>query len=258
VSVSREKPRAGSAEPWAQAVEADEASFPPVAEFGLRGGDPDLAAMDETEDPRGLERQRALMSPAARQRRARFAKYVAAAMGVSLVVLAAAVLKTSRPAAPSESTAKVARAGPAPAPSRAVSPAPESAAPEPVRAEATPAPPPAPPTAEVLVEPQPSSSAVAVASSSPAPPVPAAPPAGATKEREASRFALERGDLGTAVAAGERSVALDPSDGEAWLVLGAAYQARGELAQAKRCYRACVEQGSRGPKAECRAMAQGE
>jgi type IV secretory pathway VirB10-like protein len=215
--------------------------------------------MDETEDPRGLERQRALMSPAARERRARFAKYVAVAMGVSLVLLAAAVLKTSLPAPPTESTApKVALGAPAPAPPRAVSPAPEPAAPAPVRAQAPPAQPLPPPTPEVVVEPQPSSSAVAVASPSSAAPAPAASTAGATKEREASRFALERGDLGTAIAAGERAVALDPSDGEAWLVLGAAYQARGELAQAKRCYRACVEQGTRGPKAECRAMAQGE
>jgi Flp pilus assembly protein TadD len=120
------------------------------------------------------------------------------------------------------------------------------------------APPPAQPTPDVVVAPQPSSSAIVVAPASAAPALAAAPAAGAAKEREASRFALERGDLGTAVAAGERSVALDPSDGEAWLVLGAAYQARGELAQAKRCYRLCVEQGTRGPKAECRAMAQGE
>ncbi len=258
MSVGSEKPRVGSREPWAQAVQADEGSFPPVAEFGLRGGDPNLAAMDDSEDPRALERQRALMSPAARERRARFAKYVAVAMGVSLVLLAAAVVKTSLPASPSESLAKVALAGPAQAPSRSASPAPVAAPPAPVRSEATPVQPLTQPTPDVAIEPLPSSSAVAVAPPSVPPPIPAAPLGGATKEREASRFALERGDLGTAVASGERSVALDPSDGEAWLVLGAAYQARGELAQAKRCYRACVEQGTRGPKAECRAMAQGE
>jgi tetratricopeptide (TPR) repeat protein len=257
VSVSREKPGAGSSKPWARSAEADERSFPPVAEFGLRDNDPGLAAMDETEDPRALERQRALMSPTARERRARFARYVAAAMGVSLVLLAAAGVKTSLLATPDEPASKTAFAGPA-HPLRSESPAPEPATPPPVRPEEKLAPPPAQPTPDVVVAPQPSSSAIVVAPASAAPAVAAAPAAGAAKEREASRFALERGDLGTAVAAGERSVALDPSDGEAWLVLGAAYQARGELAQAKRCYRLCVEQGTRGPKAECRAMAQGE
>ena len=269
MSVSREKPGAGSSERWARAAEADERSFPPVAEFGLRDNDPDLAAMDDSEDPRALERQRALMSPAARERRARFARYVAAAMGVSLVLLVAAGVKTSLLAPPDERASRTALAGPA-QPLRSESAAPEPAAAPPVRPEEKLAPPPAQPIPDVVVAPQPSSStaivvapasaapAVAVASASAAPAVAAAPTAGAAKAREASRFALERGNLGTAVAAGERSVALDPSDGEAWLVLGAAYQARGELAQAKRCYRLCVEQGTRGPKAECRAMAQGE
>jgi tetratricopeptide (TPR) repeat protein len=222
--------------------------------------------MDDSEDPRALERQRALMSPAARERRARFARYVAAAMGVSLVLLVAAGVKTSLLAPPDEPASKTALAGPA-QPLRSESAGPEPAAPPPLRPEGKLAPPPAQPIPDVAVAPQPSSTAIvvapasaapAVASASAAPAVAAAPTAGAAKEREASRFALERGDLGTAVAAGERSVALDPSDGEAWLVLGAAYQARGELAQAKRCYRLCVEQGTRGPKAECRAMAQGE
>ncbi len=254
MSVTDEKPRPGSSEPWARAVEADEGSFPPVAEFGLRGVEPGLAEMDDTDDdPRALERQRALMSPAAKARRARFAKYVVGAMGISLVVCAAAVIKTSLPATPTEPVAL----GPAALPPLTHAVSPEPAALPQGRAEAPAAPPAVPVVTNVPVDPPPSSSGSAPIPSQ-SPPASALPVQGAGKEREASRFALERGDLGTAVAAGERSVALDPTDGEAWLVLGAAYQARGELAQAKRCYRACVEQGTRGPKAECRAMAQAE
>ena len=258
MSVSGEKPRPGSSEAWTRGVEADDGSFPPVAEFGLRGGDSGLAEMDDTDDPRALERQRALMSPAAKERRARFAKYVGGAMVVSLLLCAAAVVKTSLPAA---STEPAAFGAPAPtplahaAPPERVASPPERVASPPERVE-TPALP-VPVAANAVVEPQASSSATAPVPSQ-APPAAALPAQGAAKEREASRFALERGDLGGAVAAGERSVALDPTDGEAWLVLGAAYQARGEFAQARRCYRSCVEQGTRGPKAECRAMAQGE
>jgi Flp pilus assembly protein TadD len=49
-------------------------------------------------------------------------------------------------------------------------------------------------------------------------------------------------------------VALDPTDGEAWLILGAAYQEKGDMKNARRSYKACLEQGKRGPKYECAAM----
>ncbi|HSQ67098.1 MAG TPA: hypothetical protein VLM85_27965 [Polyangiaceae bacterium] len=79
-------------------------------------------------------------------------------------------------------------------------------------------------------------------------------PKTAWQEKQAAKAALERGANGAAVAAGERSVALDPSDGEAWLVLGGAYQAMGNVGQAKRCYKACVAQGKKGPVTDCRDM----
>jgi Flp pilus assembly protein TadD len=60
--------------------------------------------------------------------------------------------------------------------------------------------------------------------------------------------------LGAAIEAGERSVQLDPTDGEAWLILGAAYQTKGDAKEARRCYKSCVEQGKRGPRNECAAM----
>ena len=47
----------------------------------------------------------------------------------------------------------------------------------------------------------------------------------------------------------------DPSNAEAWLTLGAAYQSLGNKAQAQNAYRSCAKQAS-GPRvAECRALA---
>ena len=76
----------------------------------------------------------------------------------------------------------------------------------------------------------------------------------AGKEKARSRSALEGGRLAESVAAGERSVAIDPTDAEAWLILGAAYQEKGDSKSAVRSFRACVDQGKRGPKGECAAM----
>lgn len=76
----------------------------------------------------------------------------------------------------------------------------------------------------------------------------------ALQEKTDARRNLERGKLAEAIEAGERSVALDPQDGEAWLLLGAAYQEKGKSAEARRCYKACLSEGKRGPLGECRAM----
>jgi len=79
-------------------------------------------------------------------------------------------------------------------------------------------------------------------------------PKNAWQEKQTAKAALERGANGVAISAGERSVALDSSDGEAWLVLGAAYQATSNPSQAKRCFNACVTQGKKGPIGDCRDM----
>lgn len=76
----------------------------------------------------------------------------------------------------------------------------------------------------------------------------------AAQEKAQSRSALERGNMAAAIAAGERSVAIDPTDAEAWLILGAAYQQRGDAKNATRSFKACVAQGTHGPKNECAAM----
>jgi hypothetical protein len=76
----------------------------------------------------------------------------------------------------------------------------------------------------------------------------------AAQEKKASQAALERGKIQEAIDAGERSVALDPTDGEAWLILGAAYQMKGKAADARRCFISCTKQGKKGPIGECAAM----
>ncbi len=78
----------------------------------------------------------------------------------------------------------------------------------------------------------------------------------AAQEKKSASQLLEHGHAKGAIEAGERSVALDATDGEAWLVLGAAYQEVGKNADAKRCFNSCIKEGKRGPISECRAMLQ--
>jgi cytochrome c-type biogenesis protein CcmH/NrfG len=76
----------------------------------------------------------------------------------------------------------------------------------------------------------------------------------AAKAKVKSRGALEWGKMTDAIAAGEQAVALDPTDAEAWLILGAAYQQKGDSKNAVRSFKACMDEGKRGPKNECAAM----
>lgn len=85
-------------------------------------------------------------------------------------------------------------------------------------------------------------------------PTAASSPEEASKERNHAKNALESGRLKEAVTAGERSVSLDPTDADAWLYLGAAYQELGDQGNANRCYRACLAQGTHGNKGECSMM----
>ena len=81
-------------------------------------------------------------------------------------------------------------------------------------------------------------------------------PKAAAKEKGDARVALERGkvEANRSRRASAASVALDATDGEAWLILGAAYQQQGNMKDARRCYKACLDQGKRGPRNECSAM----
>jgi hypothetical protein len=77
----------------------------------------------------------------------------------------------------------------------------------------------------------------------------------AVEAKNESQRALEQRHVAASIEAGERSVALDPTDGEAWLILGAAYMQRGANGEARRCFKSCVELGTHGPQRECAAFA---
>jgi hypothetical protein len=200
------------------------------------------------------------------QRRARFAKYVRWAVGGAAVLCLAAVARSALPPlgagahgasaslaqttaleAPAAKAASVAVVAPV-AVAEPVS-APVVAVPAAVAPAATPAPEPV-----KTAEPATAVAPAAAPADAPAAPAVATSDKTALQEKHDSRRALERGKLADAVAAGERSVALDPTDGEAWLLLGAAYQEQGKNADARRCYSSCVKEGKRGQLGECRAL----
>jgi hypothetical protein len=72
--------------------------------------------------------------------------------------------------------------------------------------------------------------------------------------KRACQRALDGGKLAQAIESGEASVAADPTDGEAWLLLGAAYDQKGRAADARTAYQSCVQKGKRGPVGECAAL----
>jgi hypothetical protein len=76
----------------------------------------------------------------------------------------------------------------------------------------------------------------------------------AIETKEAARRGLELGKVGLAISLGERSVALDPTDADGWLILGAAYMQRGDNKNARRCFSSCLEQATSGERRECAAM----
>jgi hypothetical protein len=193
------------------------------------------------------------------ERRARFARYVGWAVGVSAVVCLAALARTVM--VPSVSVSSLAsgtngatvNALEAPAP-RAAAAAAAPLAPVVVEAPRVDVPPAAAPPES---EPVPAAAAQPTAEATPAASAEPATPTSdktALEEKNDARRALERGKLTESIEAGERAVALDPQDGEAWLLLGAAYQEKGKLGDARRCYTACLKEGKRGPRGECQAM----
>jgi hypothetical protein len=284
-------PKAGDAAPAARPRldSRDDSSYPPVDLdnhfFGGAARDSEMDLETDHRDPRLVRKS----MPDVVRRRADLQRYVKwAVAGASVLCLAAVVkagiTRSHADEGPRRSlTAAAAIAQPAPEPqapaaqpSPAEPPAPETqpaaAAPAAVPAEtaappaetaAPPAEPPAPaaeatpPAAQAAApgEPPPAAAPAEGAQAAPGDAPPAQPdPVAAAKEKTASRNALERGKNADAIEAGEKSVALDPTDGEAWLILGAAYQAKGDMKNARRSYKACIEQGKRGPRSECMAM----
>ena len=79
-------------------------------------------------------------------------------------------------------------------------------------------------------------------------------PKAAAREKKKSQQLLEQGRTHDAIAHGMESVRLDPADGEAWLILGAAHQMVGDFKEARRAFASCLKEGKRGPRGECAAM----
>jgi tetratricopeptide (TPR) repeat protein len=221
------------------------------------------AGEEEAWDQEAQDKVKRKLLPHVVERRQRFSRYVRWAVAGAAVVCLAALARTTM-------TSRHAPVAAAASPANTAVVAPEPKAPEPV-AVAAPAPEVAvsAPVVDVPKAEEPKAEEPKVAAEVPkaaepaktedVKPVAAAAPAApgdktALQEKNDARRNLERGKLADAIAAGERSVALDPQDGEAWLLLGAAYQEKGNRPEARRCYTSCMKEGKRGPIGECRAM----
>jgi hypothetical protein len=258
----------------------DEMSIPPAGDLSVEPiadrffSEGELAtvhgASDEEEWDEVANEAKRKSRPEVVQRRAHLAKYVRWAVGGAAVVCLAALARTTiAPSRSPSAAAPVAAVAPvsaveAPAAKAATptvitpavaAPAPVAEPAQPAEAVAVAAPAEAKPEAAKAeaVKPEAPAAEAAPEPAKSAPPV-ATSDKTALQEKNDARRSLERGKLADAIEAGERSVALDPTDGEAWLLLGAAYQEKGKNADARRCYASCLKEGKRGPLGECRAM----
>lgn len=239
----------------------DEVSIPPVGDLVVEEffseGDVGAHLGHEVDEPVLDAKIARKSAPDVVERRTRLARYVrwavAGASALCLVALGRGLVASRAPALAAEvkpASAVIAFADPPAAAAKEATPEPAKAEPakaeaatgaEPAKADGVPEQPAAEgPKSEPAVEAKPAAAEL--------------DPKAAAVEKAKARRALESGRLAAAIAAGEASVALDPSDGEAWLLLGAAHQEKGSLAEARRAYTACVKQGKRGPIAECSAM----
>jgi tetratricopeptide (TPR) repeat protein len=201
-------------------------------------------------------------TPAFKERQRYLARYVAGAVAASSVICLAAFFRVASAApdtAPhaarasfeptSFTTADVPQAAPLQPPVVAAEAprAPEPAvavAPTPAAPPATPTPTTTPPATDAPT----SASVPAAASASDGP--------SARQSKEAAMHLLEHGNWNAAIAAAERSVRLDPTDGEAWLILGGAYQERGSDRAARHAYASCAQNAKPGhARSECASLA---
>ena len=85
-------------------------------------------------------------------------------------------------------------------------------------------------------------------------PVKEEPKVDAKAEKKAAQRALEGGKVASAIEHATASVTADETDAEAWLLLGASYQEKGQIAKARESFQSCMKLAKRGPKGECAAM----
>ncbi len=246
-------------------------SVEPIAERFFSEGELAAAGGDEEDEswsaaPDNAQRK---SLPHVVERRQRFSRYVRWAVSGAAVVCLAALARTAIIPHRAPSASAGAGAGAAktaiqveavalpPQPTDAVAVAAPVVAPESVQAPKVDVPAAVAPAEAPKADDAKLAAAAALAKGEDAKPASPAVATGdktAPQEKVDARRNLERGKLVEAIEAGERSVALDPQDGEAWLLLGAAYQEKGKNAEARRCYKACLSEGKRGPLGECRAM----
>jgi hypothetical protein len=228
-------------------------------DFFERPSREDLASLAHGDDDAHEPPLPPKMAPHAIARRAQYRKYVNAVMAICGGVLALGVVSTAvRRAGGDESTASAGVPQSAPVKPTPVEPPATAAA-------VLPSPPPPPENKEKMLEAVPPPPPEKPAEPEPAPAAEKAPEKAAEvvpeksgktaleEKRDAQRL-LERAKWQDSIAAAERSVALDPSDGEAWLLLGAAYQSAGKPMDARRAFTSCLKEGKKGPISECRAM----
>jgi hypothetical protein len=190
--------------------------------------------------------QARFQSPAFKERQRYLMRYVAGAVAFSGAICLAAFFRVA--AASPDVTPRAAHASQV-VPVQAPAELPVTPPAEPVVVAAALPPPPA------AVPVAPEAPAVAAPSPSPAPPT-ASDLALARQSKEAAMHALEGGSWAAAIAAAERSVRLDPTDGEAWLILGGAYQERGSDRAARRAFASCSQSAKPGrARSECASLA---
>jgi hypothetical protein len=197
-------------------------------------------------------------SPAARERRSRYTKIAQRVIGALAVVALVGLGKAALTHAPSADLPLRALANAAEPIAKAEEPKAEPK-PEPkIEAKAEEHAAPAPTAEAPKTEPTPEAAAAnaAPAAAAPATEGEAAPdPSTDPKaDKKAAQHALDRGDNKTAIEMGERSLQADPTDGETWLIVGAAYQSIGQNAKAHQAFASCVQKAKKGPVGECAAL----
>ncbi|MDB4998248.1 MAG: serine/threonine protein kinase [Myxococcaceae bacterium] len=169
---------------------------------------------------------------------------LAAALAIGLVARCSATQSTTASATPTSLPS--ASVSPSPSPS----PSPTTTTPPAITSPAATTPP-------ATTPPRPAPSAITPAITTPpatTPPSPTTPSTTTPASARDAQRALERGQIDRAIAIALAATQHDPTDAEAWLTLGAAYETQGRKDAALAAYKSCTTQGT-GPRVgECRAL----
>ena len=77
----------------------------------------------------------------------------------------------------------------------------------------------------------------------------------AAKAKNAARQLVRLGKMREAAVEARAALAVDPTDGETYLLLGAALQESGQWKEANGVFSECAKTATQGPRNECRALA---